>query len=64
MKKYVSQDKLQVSHQVAGSLYNSLPAFEDIFDEDTFYVFAAFFTIATIFMAVILSRFIKLRPVD
>ncbi|KAF4523695.1 hypothetical protein B566_EDAN006067 [Ephemera danica] len=46
------------------TLYNQVPSFTDVFDEDTWYIFAACFTLGTILVAVILSRFITIKPLD
>lgn len=46
------------------TLYNQVPAFTDIFDEDTWYTFVGCFVVGTILVAFILSRFITLKPVD
>jgi len=45
-------------------IYSQFPAFTDIFDEETFYVFAFCFTCITILAAVIASRFIKIKEMD
>lgn len=45
-------------------IYKDIPSFTDIFTEDTFYVFCFCFVITTILIAVILSRYIKLKPID
>lgn len=45
-------------------IYNDIPAFSDVFTEDSFYVFAFCFTMATILLAFLLSRFITIKPVD
>jgi len=42
-------------------VYGNLPSFADVFDEDTFYVFAIGFTCCTVLVAFILSRFITLK---
>ncbi|XP_067628727.1 uncharacterized protein [Eurosta solidaginis] len=49
---------------VIEKIYEDLPAFTDIFDEETFYMFAFCFVCATILVAFILSRFITLKPVE
>lgn len=46
------------------TLYNKIPSFTDLFDEDTFLLFVGCFVATTIAIVFILSRFIKLRPVD
>ncbi|XP_039756651.1 uncharacterized protein LOC120631233 [Pararge aegeria] len=49
---------------VVDEIYKHLPAFTDVFSEDTFYVFVVIFVSCTIMVAFILSRFITLKPVD
>ncbi|XP_026475275.1 uncharacterized protein LOC113378862 [Ctenocephalides felis] len=49
---------------VIEQLYSHVPAFTDVFSEDTFYVFALCFVLTTIVVAFILSRFITIKPVD
>lgn len=56
--------KLKGTLAVIEQIYNDIPAFHDIFTEESFYMFAFCFTIATIFVAFILSRFIRLKPVE
>ncbi|XP_060531230.1 uncharacterized protein LOC132704918 [Cylas formicarius] len=46
------------------TVYNQLPAFTDIFDEDTFYMFVFIFIISTIVVVFILSRFITIKAVE
>lgn len=46
------------------TLYNQVPAFTDVFDEETWYIFVACFVAGTILVAFILSRFITLKPVE
>ncbi|XP_052738578.1 uncharacterized protein LOC128197994 [Bicyclus anynana] len=49
---------------VVEEIYNMIPAFTDVFSEDTFYVFVVIFVSCTFMVAFILSRFITLKPVD
>ncbi|XP_014367047.1 uncharacterized protein LOC106717654 [Papilio machaon] len=49
---------------VVEELYNQIPAFTDVFSEDTFYIFVVFFVLSTILVAFILSRFITIKPVE
>ena len=46
------------------TMYKNVPAFTDIFDEETWYIFVFTFVLSTILIAFILSKYIKLRPVD
>lgn len=45
-------------------VYGQIPAFADLFDEETFYVFAALFVACTCLVAFVLSRFVVLKPVE
>lgn len=45
-------------------LYTQIPAFTDVFEEHTFYIFAFCVTIGSIILAFILSRFITIKAVD
>ncbi|XP_032528712.1 uncharacterized protein LOC116778796 [Danaus plexippus] len=49
---------------VVEEIYNQIPAFTDVFSEDTFYIFVALFVSSTILVAFILSRFITIKPVE
>lgn len=49
---------------VIEKIYNDIPAFSDIFTEESFYMFAACFTLVTILVVFILSRFITIKPVE
>lgn len=49
---------------VIDQIYNQVPAFTDVFSEDSFYVFVVFFVLCTLLVAFILSRFITLKPVE
>lgn len=45
-------------------LYNQIPAFTDVFTEETFYMTVIVFVISTIAVVFVLSRFITIKPVD
>ncbi|XP_018572053.1 uncharacterized protein LOC108911559 [Anoplophora glabripennis] len=45
-------------------IYNQIPAFTDVFTEETFYMFAGTVVISTIIIVFIISRFVTLKPVD
>ncbi|XP_068626256.1 uncharacterized protein [Battus philenor] len=49
---------------VVEEIYNQIPAFTDVFSEDTFYMFVVIFVLSTILVAFILSRFITIKPVE
>lgn len=49
---------------VIENFYNELPAFSDVFTEDTFYIFVGCFVFSTFLVAFILSRFITLKPIE
>jgi len=50
--------------QAVDKLYEHVPAFADIFDEETFYMFAGIFTVVTCAAAFVASRYIKLNNRD
>lgn len=54
----------KASLQMFNDAYDSLPYFTDIFDEESFYIFAALFTLASIVAAFILSRYITIKEAD
>ncbi|OWA52942.1 hypothetical protein BV898_17384 [Hypsibius exemplaris] len=49
---------------MANSIYEKLPAFTDIFDEETFYITAIAVVIGAFLAAFIMSRFVKLDVSD
>lgn len=58
-------NKAKTGHlKVIENLYNELPAFTDVFDEESFYVFVACFVTGTILLVVILSRYVKIKPLE
>lgn len=54
----------QTSLQLFNQIYGSLPAFADIFDEETFYIFAGIVVVSSFALAFLLSRFITLKEAD
>jgi large subunit ribosomal protein L53 len=50
--------------QLIDTIYEQVPAFTDLFDEDTWYVFAGCFVAGTCVLVFLLSRFITIQPVD
>lgn len=49
---------------VVEEIYNQIPAFTDVFSEDTFYIFVVLFVMSTILVAFILSRFVTIKPIE
>ncbi|XP_050524468.1 uncharacterized protein LOC126896065 [Daktulosphaira vitifoliae] len=49
---------------IINNFYNQLPAFTDVFDEESWYLFVICFVTFTLIVVYILSKFIKLQPVD
>lgn len=52
------------STKLIHSVYDEIPAFTDVFDEDTFYMFVVFFVAITIVVVCVLSRFVTIKAVD
>lgn len=46
------------------TIYDQIPAFTDLFDEETWYMFVGCFIATTIVVVFILSRFITIKPVE
>ncbi|KYQ52779.1 hypothetical protein ALC60_08068 [Trachymyrmex zeteki] len=44
--------------------YNQFPAFTDVFDEETWYVFVICFVAGTVLMAFILSKYVTIKAVE
>lgn len=63
MASYISNSK-NYNMKLIDTLYNQVPAFTDVFDEETWYIFVGCFIIGTFLVAFILSRFITLKPVE
>jgi len=59
-----SQRKYEATMSIVNKVYDNVPAFTDVFDEETWYIFAACFTIGTLVMTFVASRFITIKPVD
>lgn len=49
---------------IINGFYNQLPAFADVFDEESWYLFVICLVTFTLIVVYILSKFIKLQPVD
>lgn len=63
----MAREKIRAGHKAIRSidkLYNEVPAFADIFDEETWYQFFFMFTCTTIVCVFLLSRYIELRSCD
>ncbi|XP_066252554.1 uncharacterized protein [Euwallacea similis] len=50
--------------KIVHSIYNQLPAFTDIFDEETFYIFFSCLVCSAVVVVIILSRFVTIKAVD
>lgn len=55
--------KVHYTTKLINNFYNSMPAFEDVFDEESWYLFVICLVIFTFIVVFILSKFIILRPV-
>ncbi|XP_076765535.1 uncharacterized protein LOC143432646 [Xylocopa sonorina] len=63
MASYVPNSK-NYNMELIDMLYKQIPAFTDVFDEETWYIFVACFVAGTFLVAFILSKFITLKPVE
>jgi len=62
--KTSSQKKYDSTLKLVNKVYGVLPRFTDVFDEETWYIFVVFFVLATILVAFLLSRCIKLKSYE
>ncbi|XP_037079303.1 zinc transporter 1-like [Pollicipes pollicipes] len=60
----MSEKKYQSTRAITNALYNSVPSFTDLFEEETFYIAAGTLVLASALAAIVLSRFITLKPVE
>ena len=52
------------SMKMIENIYSQVPAFTDLFDEETFYMFVVIFVAGTLLVAYLGSRYITLKPVE
>jgi len=45
-------------------MYDNMPYFTDVFDEDSFYVSVVLFVLSTVIVVICLSRFITIKEFD
>lgn len=57
----MATDHLKTHLSIFSKVYNLFPRFDEIFDEQTFYMVALIVTLTSILVAFILSRFITLK---
>jgi len=56
-----SSNKFQSSVQLFSRLYDTVPNFEDVFDEETWYIFVAILVVSSLVVAFFLSRFFPVK---
>jgi large subunit ribosomal protein L53 len=56
--------KFQHSVQLFSKLYGNVPAFVDVFDEESFYIFSAAILVVSIIVAIVLSRYVTIKETD
>ncbi|XP_046672285.1 uncharacterized protein LOC124362120 [Homalodisca vitripennis] len=54
----------QYNVKLIDELYSHVPAFTDLFDEETWYMFVGCFVATTIVVVFIVSRFVTIKPVE
>ncbi|XP_026679282.1 uncharacterized protein LOC108252375 [Diaphorina citri] len=50
--------------ELINTLYENVPAFTDIFDEETWYIFCGCFVATTFLVVFLVSRYVTIKPVD
>jgi len=61
------KESVRTGHKAIKSIdkiYNEVPSFADIFDEETWYQFCFMFTMCTIVCVFLLSRYVEIRSYD
>lgn len=58
------KEKEPYSLELINVLYEHVPAFTDIFDEETWYIFCGCFMVFTFLVVFLVSRFVTIKPVD
>jgi len=53
--------KTNAEHEFVEHVSRWIPKFQDIFDEETFYIFVFVLVIVSIIIAIVLSRFLTIR---
>lgn len=61
-RKYQGRDP--GSMKMIENMYSQVPAFTDVFDEETFYIFVVLFVVGTLIVAYIGSKVITIKPVE
>lgn len=46
------------------TLYDQVPSFTDVFDEETWYLFVGCFVAITVIVVFILAKFVTIKPVE
>lgn len=59
-----SQRKYEATMSIVNKVYDTVPTFTDVFDEETWYIFAGCVTIGTLVLTFVASRFVTIKPVD
>lgn len=54
----------QTSMDLFTKMYDNMPYFTDVFDEDSFYVSVVLFVLSTVIVVICLSRFITIKEFD
>ena len=60
----VVKQKADFHSKLIENVYNNIPAFTDVFTEETFYMSVVAFVICTFVVVFILSRYITIKPVE
>lgn len=60
----VVKKKADFHSKLIEHVYNNIPAFTDVFTEETFYMTVVVFVLSTFVVVFILSRFVTIKPVE
>lgn len=64
MVRQLARNHFRIHSQIYDNVYNYFPPFDELFDEESFYLFAIGLTLTSIVVCYILSRRITLVEVE
>ena len=63
-RRFPGQGRDPGSMKMIENIYNQVPSFTDVFDEETFYIFVISFVVSTLLIVFIAAKYVTIKPVD
>jgi len=60
----MARPEVKQNLNIMNTLYSQVPSFSDIFDEQTWYIFVGLLTLSAVLIAMLLSRYVTIKPVE